>query len=316
MANITFSNLEADLRMSQVISSEIALLLKDNASLRNTGYVKYAGSINGSGSETIRMRLVGMNGYNTFTAPAANEDDAIADATLADAHADITVGRYLLAYSMSDLAGITSFGNSPYEIDPFNLSASIAQSYDTLFAELTAAAAAGSTGTVGTTGATMTVSTFFDAIYNLEQAANPAGLAAGAPGPFYAVMHPKSLSELQSSLRSEQNNIVSQMFATEEMIKAKGQGYAGSLFNCDIFRSAHIDTDGTDNQNFMADAGALAFADGVPSIVGAAEQMQIDKVAIELSRTPAKALTTITGHAYLGVSVIDDARLVRMISVD
>ena len=48
-------------------------------------------------------------------------------------------------------------------------------------------------------------------------------------GPFYACIHPKSLTELQASLRAEQNNIISQMVATEEMIKAKGQGYVGKL---------------------------------------------------------------------------------------
>jgi len=317
MANITFSNLEGDLRLSQMISSEIALLLKDNASLRNSGYIKYAGSINGMGSDTIRVRKVGLMGYDSFNAPATYEDDAISETSLSDGHADCVVSRFQLSYKMSDLAGITSFGNSPYEIDPFNLAASIAASYDTLFAELTAAAALGSTGSVGTSGASMSVSTFFAAIYNLEQATGGAGsIAAGASGPFYACLHPKALSELQASLRSEQNNIVSQMVATEEMIQAKGQGYAGKLFGVDVYRSGHIDTDGTDYNSFMADAGGLMYADGVPSIVGAAETMQMDKVTIELSRVPERALSVITGHAYLGLAVLDDNRLVKMLSVD
>ena len=66
----------------------------------------------------------------------------------------------------------------------------------------------------------------------------------------------------------------------------------------------------------MADAGGLMYADGVPSIVGAAETMTMDKVTIEMSRVPERALSVITGHAYLGLAVLDDARIVRMLSVD
>jgi hypothetical protein len=314
MANITFSSLEGDLRLSQMISSEIALLLKDNASLRNSGFIKYAGSINGMGSDTIRVRKIGLMGYDSFTEPTL-EDDAVSETSLTDGHADCTVSRFQLSYKMSDLSGITSFGNSPYEVDPFNLAASIAASYDTLFAELTAAAALGSTGSVGTSGGAFSVSTFFAGIYNLEQASNGV-ISAGAPGPFYACLHPKALSELQASLRSEQGSVIAQMVATEEMIQAKGQGYAGKLFGVDVYRSAHIDTDGTDYNNFMADAGGLMYADGVPSIVGAAETMQMDKVTIEMSRVPERALSVITGHCYLGLAVLDDARLVKMLSVD
>lgn len=315
MANITFSSIESDLRLSQMISSEIALLLKDNASLRNSGYIKYAGSINGMGSDTIRVRKVGLMGYDSFDTISSNEDDAIGETSLTDGHADCVVSRYLLSYKMSDLAGITAFGNSPYEIDPFNLAASISASYDTLFAELTASAALGSTGTVGSSGGTFSVSTFFAGIYNLEQASN-GSINTGAPGPFYAVLHPKALTELQASLRSEQNTVISSMVATEQMIQAKGQNFAGKIFGVDLFKSAHIDTDGTDYNSFMADAGGLMYADGIPSIVGAAETMTMDKVAIEMSRVPERGLSVITGHAYLGLAVLDDARIVRMLSVD
>jgi len=44
--------------------------------------------------------------------------------------------------------------------------------------------------------------------------------------------------------------------------------------------------------------------------------MQMDKVTIEMSRVPEKALSVITGHAYLGLAVLDDARIVKMLSVD
>lgn len=214
-------------------------------------------------------------------------------------------------YNISDLLNMTAT-NARYEPDPFALAASMAGSYDKLFAELTAAAAAGVATGTSTTGTTMSVSTLFEGIYDLERADSE----IGAPGPFYACLHPKSLTELQASLRAEQNNIISQMMATEAMIAAKGLGYAGKIFGVDIYRSSHIETDGTDYENFIADAGALAYADGVPQILGAAETMEMDKVVVELERTGASALTSVIGHAYLTVGVVDSNRITRLLAVD
>ena len=56
---IRFSNMENILRLSAMISQEINLLLKDNANLRNTPLLSYQGSINGLGTDTVRVRLAG-----------------------------------------------------------------------------------------------------------------------------------------------------------------------------------------------------------------------------------------------------------------
>jgi len=300
----------ADLRMTSILSQEINLLLRDTSNLRNTGYIQYLGSINNLGTDSIKFRKVGLMGRDSFE--SRTEVQAASDVTIADEQVTVQVSRYSLRYDYSDILALTAFGNSPYEIDPFNLAASIGESYNTLFAELTAAAAAAASSTTTTTGTTMSVSTFFEAVYSLEQADS----FRGAPGPFYACMHPKSLSELQASLRAEQNNIISQMVATEEMIKAKGLGYVGKLFGVDVYRSSHIASDGTDYDNWMADAGALGYADGVPQIIGAPEIMEMDKVVCELDRDAATATTSIVGHSYLACSIIDQARIVGMLAVD
>ncbi len=296
----------ADLRMTSIISTEINLLLADTASLRNTGLIQYCGSVNNLGTDTIKVRLVGLGGRDSFE--SRTEVQAASDVTIEDDKVLLQVSRYSLRYDYSDMLAMSAYGNSPYEIDPFNLASSISQSYDALFADLTAAAAATATNVTATTGTNMSVSTFFEAIYQLEQS----DTFRGAPGPFYACMHPKSLTELQASLRSEQNNIVSQMVATEEMIKAKGLGYIGKLFGVDCYRSSFIEDDGTDYENFMADAGALGYADGVPQILGAPEIMEMDKVICEVERSGSTATTSIIGHSYLAVSVLNQNRLVGM----
>ena len=43
------------LRLAQMISQEVNLLLKDNANLRNTGLISYQGSINGLGSDSVKF---------------------------------------------------------------------------------------------------------------------------------------------------------------------------------------------------------------------------------------------------------------------
>jgi len=298
-----------DIRMTSMVSAEINLLLKDTANLRNTGLIQYAGSVNSLGTDTIKVRKIGLMGRDSFE--SRSEVEAATETSITDGFANLTVARYSLMYNISDLLNMTAT-NARYEPDPFALAASMAGSYDKLFAELTAAAAAGVATGTSTSGQTMSVSTLFEGIYDLERADSE----IGAPGPFYACLHPKSLTELQASLRAEQNNIISQMMATESMIAAKGLGYAGKIFGVDIYRSSHIESDATDYENFIADAGALAYADGVPQILGAAETMEMDKVVVELERTGASALTSVIGHAYLTVGVVDSNRITRLLAVD
>jgi len=308
MANNTYATM-GDIRMTSMVSAEINLLLKDTANLRNTGLIQYAGSVNSLGTDTIKVRKIGLMGRDSFE--SRTEVQPASETDITDGFANLTVARFSLMYNISDLLNMTAT-NARYEPDPFALAASMAGSYDKLFAELTANAAAGVATGTSTTGTTMSVSTLFEGIYDLERADSD----LGAPGPFYACLHPKSLTELQASLRAEQNNIISQMMATEAMIAAKGLGYAGKIFGVDIYRSSHIETDGTDYENFIADAGALAYADGVPQILGAAETMEMDKVVVELERTGASALTSVIGHAYLTVGVVDSNRITRLLAVD
>ena len=54
--------------------------------------------------------------------------------------------------------------------------------------------------------------------------------------------------------------------------------------------------------------GAIGFATGAPTIPGNNLVMAMDQVTIEMERTAANALTQIVGHAYFGVSIIDQDR--------
>lgn len=298
----THQALEGDLRLSAMISQEINLLLRDVANLRNSPFISYAGSVNGLGSDTIRVRKAGLDGYDLFETPT-NEGDAASTQDFTDAHVDIAVARLALMYKITDLASMTGFGGA--DIDPFRLAQSMAGSYEASFADKTADAIDDFTNIVGSASTQMSVDDFFNAIFQLEKAASN----KGAMAPFAAILHPVALTELQDSLRNETGNAISYMAATQEMLMAKGAGYVGNLLGVDVYKSSYVNDAAGAYLSAMFGVGALAYADGVPaSLPGAAQSMSMGKVLVEMERDGAKAITSIIGHAYLGLSVIDDDR--------
>ncbi len=308
---ITQNNLTGDLRLAQMISQEIRLLLTDSTNLRNTPFMDFVGSINGMGSDTIRVRKAGLDGYDEFTSfvsPAANPV-AVTPSSLTDGHVDVVVKRQALAYEITDLAGMTAYGQG--DVDPFRIAESIAKSYDALFANLTGATVAGFTTVKGSTGAALTASLFLDAIQALEAAAS----GKGAPGPYVAVLHPKQWADLQDSLIGLTSGVLAYVPASYEAISAKGSHYKGQFMGVEIYTSSYVTNDGTDHQGALFAAGAIGFASGMPApLAGAAESMEMGEVMIEMEREADKAMTRIVGHAYLGMSVIDDQRGCLLIS--
>lgn len=314
---ITFDNVSASgglvgtLRLAAMISQEINLLLKDNANLRNTPLLSYQGSINGLGSDTVRVRLAGLDGYDSMAAATSEISDESSNTTdLTINSADLAAARQYIIYQMDDLAAMTGFGSA--DIDPFRIAQSIAGSYETRFAELTGVAAASFTTTAGLNTTTLSVDDFFNAIFELEQASS----GSGAPGPYACVLHPKALTELQDSLRNETGNAVSRMQSSMSMLEAKGENFAGNLFGVDVYRSAHVNENASSGyDNYMISPMALGYVDGIPAgVQGSADLMSMGKVVVEFDRRPMSASTYIVGHAYLGIGIIEDARGVKLLS--
>lgn len=299
---ITNNGLKTDLRMANMISQELKLLLTDSTSLRNTPFMDFVGSINGMGSDTIRVRKAGLDGYDAdqwSTFSGAPEPDAVTETALTDSSADVTVKRRALMYQLTDLANMTGLAGS--DLDPARIALSISRSYDGMVADLTADAyAAFSTAVTATS--TLTVSDFVDAYQSLQ---NVSGKSV--PGPYVAVLHPKAWNELQDGIRAE-TGILSFVPASYDATSAKGDAYKGNFLGVEIYVSSYVTNDGSDHKSAMWAPGAIGFATGVPNIIGANQVMQMDQVTIEIERVAANALSRIVGHAYFGVSIIDDSR--------
>lgn len=314
MANITNVSLVGDLRLQQMLSQEIKLLITDARNLRNTPFLDFVGSINGMGSDTIRVRKAGLDGYDSFqaftgTGGSFNEDSAVSETSLTDGHADIVVKRQALMYKITDLANMTGMGA---DIDPFRIAESIAKSYELLFAELTATTVAGFTASVSQV-ADLTVDDFIAAFQTLELAAS----GKGAPGPYVALLHPEQWQDLQADIRTEANNALAFAPASFEALSAKGPGYKGSYLGVDIYTSSHITQSAGQHVGAMWAPGAIGFATGKPAaLVGAAESMDMGDVLIEMDRDATRALTSVVGHCYVGMGIVDADRGVKLLSVD
>ena len=304
---ISFANLTNELRLAEMISAELTLLLRDTATLRNTPFLQYLGSITGSGSDTIRVRLAGL-GRDAMA--AAGEVATVSASAITVDHVDCVVSRQALAYSISDLSNITQFGSG--DLNPFTIAASMAAAFDTRFMQMTCSAGSSFTATAGSNTSVLTVSDFFDCMYNLELADSN----RGNTGPFAAILASKAFTELQSSLRGETANIISNMLPTGDMISAKGRGYMGSLLGVEVYKSSVVNQNGSSGyDNFMIAPGALGYADGsVGQIVGAGDQMQAGPVKIEFSRTAGDALTFVIGTAYVGVVELNDNKGSQLLS--
>ena len=296
-------------RLDHMISLEINRLLADTSNLRNSPFLQYAGSVNGQGTDTLRIRKYSLGGRDLFAAatgaiPEIEDMSASAiDPTVA--FADIQVARQFLIRQISDLGTLAGYGAQ--DLNPFNLAADMVNSYEARFAELTADTASSlSTNVVGSSAVSMTVDLFFSAIQALQEADSNRGVDAAD---LCMVLHPVALGSLQDSLRSESNNAVSLMQATQDMLEIKGRGYAGKLFGVDVYKSSFVNVNSSAHENFLLSPQCIAYADGVPTqLPRAVDFMTMGKILVEMQRQGTQALTQIIGHAYLGFGIVDQNR--------
>ena len=292
---ILHASMETDLRLANVLSQEIALLLSDRTSIRTTGAIQYFGSVNGAGSDTVAIRQAGLDGYDAMAVTAAEDTDVTAT-SLQDASASIAVARYSLRRDLGDLAELTGLGAR--EIAVQRLAASAVGEAEKCFMGLVATAIATFGTDVGSSGVDASVDDFFSGISTLEVANNS--------GPYFMLIHPQQLSDLQTSIRAEAGALQF-MAPTQEMLNAKGAGYAGSFLGVDVYTSSQVTSSGGNRHGAMWAAGALGYADANP-IIGFGDTVRPagSPVVVEIQRDASRAVTEVINHAYFGCSLVQD----------
>jgi hypothetical protein len=306
MANeVVYSGL-GDLRLAKILNNEIMLLLADRFSIRTHPAIYNAGNIAGRGSTVLSVPQAGLDGYDLMTA-TGGEIVAASNVALTDASADITIARYALRREISDLANMTDSVGLNVEA----LAADMVGAYEMAVTNAICDTIDGFTATAGTSGVDLSVDDFFSALFTLEQ--------ASVPTPFMSVLHPVQVTDLQNSIRAE-GGALQYIAATQEMLVAKGQGYAGSFLGVDIFKSSKVPTAnaGADRAGAMMGYGAVGMAEGsvrpISALGGALQFPSGTVLAVEYERASATALTAITGNAYFGVAIMQDAKGVSIIT--
>ncbi len=300
---ILHSGMETDLRLATALDAALGITLNDLASIRNTGAIQFAGTVNGTGSDTSRQRLADL-GQDHMGAVTEAEDTA--DTALGFSSVDIAVTRNSLARSISDTAIFTGYTQ---DINPVTIAGEMMTAYDGRFNDVAAAAVATATTNVGTSGQNMSTDDFFDAKFTLQ--------LASVPGRFFTLLHPRQLADLEESIRAE-GGPVQFVTATQEMLNAKGQGFAGSWLGIDIFQSSDVTTAGGNREGGMWGPGALRYKTGVVdnrSFIGSsAVVVQQGEILVEIARIVGGGRVKIVGDAHFGISVIEQARLVGIVT--
>jgi hypothetical protein len=245
-----------------------------------------------------------LGGADPFVATAAENTD-VADTVPSHTAVDIAVVRAALRRDISDLAITTGFAQ---DLDPARLAGDMAASLESYFNSLIATQIATAATDVGTSGVDMSVDDFYDAVFTLEQ--------ASAPGPYFAMLAPVQVTDFQSSLRSE-SGAVSLSPATQEMLRIAGQGLVGEFMGVNLFKSTDVTTSGGNRHGAMWGAGALGYKIAVvnPTIgAGSAVVVRQDELVVEITRDASAATTEITGNAYVGAGLLEQARIVGIVT--
>jgi hypothetical protein len=299
----TYSDL-GNLRLAAMIENEVRAILADTASIRNSGALLFAGDVAGIGSKVMRMRYANWGAATPFA--TANDGADVTASTLTPSTADITVGRSALRYDITDLAAMTGLG---LDIDPFSIAQKMSMSAEARINEIICATFASASNSVGTSGVDMSVDDFYDAMFQLESEDND--------GQFYCVLHPQQLSDLRDSLRSESNNALAFSPATEDMLMAKGQGYAGRFGGVEIFKSSYVEENAGNKIGAMMSRGGVAYAVGTPRpLAGAGVEIRPagTPVVVAFQRDESAGLTEVMGHLYCGAALTEDARIVKIVT--
>lgn len=304
MAIIDYAVLDTDgIRMDLMIENEVRALLHDGASIRNSGAILFAGDVSGMGTDTIAMRFSSLDGFTPMAAAADGTE--ISNTDLTNVTANVAVARQGLRYDLTDLATLSGFGN---DIDVFRLAESMRGAFESRFMTLLGATFAGITAQAGTSNVSLSVDDFLDAVYQLELQNNPSDLVA--------MLAPRQVADLQSSIRNESANAIAFNPAQSEILKVVGQGLIGSFMGVDIYKSDKCATVSTDRIGAMWSRGALAYAQGTPQpvSVGGVIRPAGTPIMVELQRDASLSLTEIVGTAYCGVALVEDARACEIIS--
>lgn len=305
MANIDFAALDGFSRAAAVLYQSIVMKLADTGSLRNAPCFLNVGSVNGTGSDSIQVPVVGLNGTDIMSAPG--DGVSVSNTSITTAAATVVVARQALRYDLTDLARVTNSVAGGVDLE--GLSNAMVAAFNGRFNQLACALSGGFATQVGSTGVDLDTDTFYSAIFALQ--------LQSVMGEYDVILHPQQYNDLMSSLRTE-TGPAQYVAANQEQTSALGASYKGKLFGVNVHVSSYVPSvGGADYRGMMLGNGAIAYALGTPAPIAAAGGVIIPAgapVAVEWERDAASGLTKVVGSAFLGVAELQDLKGVGILS--
>lgn len=305
MANIDFAALDGNARVAAVLYQSIVMKLADTGSLRNAPCFLNVGSVNGTGSDSIQVPVVGLNGTDIMSAPG--DGVSVSNTSITSSAATVVVARQALRYDLTDLARVSN--SVPGGVDLDGLSNAMVAAFNGRFNQLACQLSSGFSTQVGSTGVDMTTDTFYSAIFALQ--------LQSVMGEYDVILHPQQYNDLMSSLRAE-TGPAQYLPANQAQTSALGTSYRGKLFGVNVHLSSYVPSvGGVDYRGMMLGNGAIAYALGTPAPIAAAGGVIIpagSPVAVEWERDAASGLTKVVGSSFLGVAELQDLKGVGILS--
>jgi len=293
MANIDFAALDGNARAAAVLYQSIVMKLADTGSLRNAPCFLNVGSVNGTGSDSIQVPVVGLNGTDIMSAPG--DGVSVSNTSITSSAATVVVARQALRYDLTDLARVSN--SVPGGVDLEGLSNAMVAAFNGRFNQLACNLSSGT-------------DTFYSAIFALQ--------LQSVMGEYDVILHPQQYNDLMSSLRAE-TGPAQYLPANQAQTSALGTSFKGKLFGVNVHVSSYVITAnaGADYRGMMLGNGAIAYALGTPAPIAAAGGIIIPAgapVAVEWERDAASGLTKVVGSSFLGVAELQDLKGVGILS--
>ena len=302
----TYAANGGDVRLTETLNRDVMVLLGDYVDLIGAGLVTNLGDAGGSGSTTHKVPQVDWD--NAMTAPI--ENNALGATALTTGNATVAVARQALRRDVTDLmAGTGGAGMLNWQgVAQGMAAAAILRRTDmvaTLFGALS--------NTVGTSGVNMDVDDWYDAIAQLE--------LSNMFGGYASVLYPQQYIDLRNAIRGE-GGAHQYITATQEQLTAKGSNFKGSFAGVPIWTSDSVPT-----ANAGADSAGAMFGDmcfgyremSVGSLAGIPgfDPRLVDPsspIWVAFERDEDVGRTLVVGNYYFGVSELEDARGVGIVT--
>jgi hypothetical protein len=305
MAADTYASLNSDLGLAAYLNMAFIELLHETKDLKEVA--QYFAFTGGAGSAAMKLRQI--QPVDAFTAPG--EDTAPSITNLTTATKTLTVAKANLYRSVTDLAFISG------EMEAQQLVSSFAKSLVYYRSSLIAALGSGFTANtaVGSSGVALTVDAVYAGMFALRKAL--------VVGDLDFVSHQTAITQFQASLRGETATPFQIAPATMGALGNDATGNTLFSWMGINFRSHSSVPKINSNVNysgFMVGKGAIAFTEAPVS--GFIRQYAFNPQTLageeaiicqDLS-TEAKGSRSFICHYYPGVTELEDARGVQVVS--